>query len=736
MKRKKRIIRGPVALLLCLFLAATFTMPVSVLGQDTDVTRYYNVNLFDYDQEELLKALEEKYPGEKPQIFEPIEPASGDSEDFQVLIGSPEPDYSRMFMFMNGRGAAAAPDDRAWFSKWEKDHYVYQGLVRDELNWKDRPEYADGILGIDLFNPKEKKNYKAYKNVPFEFNYDPDTGFYSYSSDKNSATFDSEKYEISLGDPIKTGKPAIDGFRPFGSKPESSPALDHFGMSMEVEFYIPESGPEGLKFNFSGDDDVWVFVDDELVLDLGGIHGALGGTVAFEGNRAIGTIQQGAKIFRYEEGARVDENDGSLEVSGDFGPGKIHTLNFFYLERGGNASNCSIKFNIPPTTTDFAFIKIASDTEERLPGATFRLSGKDSEGAAVNEEAKSDEEGIVRFVGIPAGEYTLKEIGAPEGYRDSDKVYLIRVVPWEPLPSLAKAEDDEFGLVVWYAEEPVNSDDPLWMRLTHPGDLYVWNDPIPVSEEHVLTIEKVATGNRAPIDAEYEFMIQFFDEQNEEKNYYRVVDRKAAEGEAAAQVAGVEILNLTDIDTEWQEGGDYPGYYRFVLKNGQQIAFNYGSYFAQDNEMPKPLAEDIVAGTPALKFHLIETDSQGAPTTTIATAGEFGTEMPVPVIDGKNVEGSLGGDSEDVVITYTNAFGNKDRDKDKDRDRDRDKEKDKDKEDSPVIPADPMQPFSAPEATALATPAPPLPKTGGLGVGLFLGIGSLIAGAGIYLRRR
>lgn len=301
---------------------------------------------------------------------------------------------------------------------------------------------------------------------------------------------------------------------------------------------------------------------------------------------------------------------------------------------------------------------------------------------------------MIRFTGIPEGEYILKEIEAPMGYRLSDTEYLIRVAPLQAVATMQQIQAGESGLGVWYAEKVNGQEEPVWELIEENTELWLWNK----KEEHILTVKKVATGDKAPKDAEYEFLIRFFDDQND---YFRVMDKEGM----AAVAADVEILNLTDIDTELQENG----YYRFVLKDGEHIAFDYGSYFVQDDEWPEALAEDV-SSAPALQFHLIETDNQGALATTITTVGTFGTDILAPEDSGKEIQDSLGSDSEDVVVTYTNAFGNKDKDKDKDRDRDRDKEKDK--EDSPVIPEDPMQRSSEPEASALAAPAPTMPKTG------------------------
>jgi len=841
MKRKKHIIRGSVALLLCIFLAASYAMPVSVIGQGAEQEiREFNVNLFDYNQEKILEALKDKWENE---IFKPVEAVESvsidmdsnsmtengddteslltessegfedltvegddDSEnlsaeetgtgealsvkksesvDFQVesVLETPEensetetpeenseaesseeepasvdpaketesakpeksqelagrwgrPDYSRMFMFMNGRDdngtIIEAPANRAWFSKYKGDLYVYQGLMQTELNDKGRPEYEGDIIGIDLFNPKEKKKYKAYKEVPFQFNYDPYTGFYSYSSDENSAIFNRKEYKVFLDDPINTGDPSVDGFRPFGCIPKSK--LDHFGMSMEVEFYIPKAGAEELEFNFSGDDDGWVFVDGELVLDLGGIHGTINGKIKFYDDRAEGTVVSDATICSYPDGE--EGGSGALTVYGyddaGFKPDTTHTLSFFYLERGGNAANCSLEFNVPPVGAEFAFIKADWNTEARLPGATFRLEGVDNE---IIREAVSNEEGIVRFTGIPKGKYILKEIEAPKGYRSSDIEYLILVAPLEGVATIQRTQNEKTGLGVWYAEKVDEQEEPNWIPIDGIASTWLWNERIPVSEEHILTVKKAVTGNLMSADTEYEFMIRFFDGHND----YRIEDNDEMVAEAEEAEEAI-ILNLTDIDTELQESGEYEGYYRFVLEGGQQIIFEYSSYYVQDGKLPEAVAQNNIRGVPVLQFHLVETNNQNALTTTITTAGAFGTDIPAPeVIESeKGIQGSLGSDSEDVVVTYTNAFGNKDKDKDKDkdRDRDRDRDKDKDKDDSLVIPEDPMQPFSEPKASALAAPAPTMPKTGGLGAGLFLAIGGLLAGAGIYLRRR
>lgn len=140
-----------------------------------------------------------------------------------------------------------------------------------------------------------------------------------------------------------------------------------FGMSVDVNFYLPDSpgdvdedgrfgnrdlyGKE-LHFKFSGDDDVWVFVDGELVLDLGGIHGAESGDINF--SSGIVTV-----------------NGTEVRTIYDIEPGE-HVLTIYYLERGSSRSNCAIYFNLVPR---FALSIQKEDvlTQEILNGTQFSV---------------------------------------------------------------------------------------------------------------------------------------------------------------------------------------------------------------------------------------------------------------------------------------------------------------------------------------------------------------------------
>ena len=99
-----------------------------------------------------------------------------------------------------------------------------------------------------------------------------------------------------------------------------------------------------MVFNFTGDDDVWVFIDGVLVLDLGGIHQALGGSINF----ATGDITYDKTQSHGDTPARtIAQAFKNAGKTWDSTPYKTHHLSFFYLERGDGGSNCKIKFNLP-----------------------------------------------------------------------------------------------------------------------------------------------------------------------------------------------------------------------------------------------------------------------------------------------------------------------------------------------------------------------------------------------------
>ena len=118
-------------------------------------------------------------------------------------------------------------------------------------------------------------------------------------------------------------------------------------MKIDLNFWMPDdpdpvghtankvgSQNEDMVFNFRGDDDVWVVIDGKLVLDIGGIHEALNGSINFSSGEV--SVQTDYSTYRTWNLTDMGINAGA------------HTFTFYYMERGGNASNCEISFNLMP----------------------------------------------------------------------------------------------------------------------------------------------------------------------------------------------------------------------------------------------------------------------------------------------------------------------------------------------------------------------------------------------------
>lgn len=189
--------------------------------------------------------------------------------------------------------------------------------------------------------------------------------------------------------------------------------VDHwFGMTMQFDFYMPKNGMinnEEMIFSFSGDDDVWVFIDDVLVLDLGGTHGAVDGNINFSTgeitsylnwNGTLGTPNETTIRKSFETANAIsdviwNQNNNTFENY------TKHTLKFFYLERGAAISNCKIRFNIPALPSGSLSVQklfdgideYNEDNEFILYNTTTKTPAIDTKYTINNKEYYTDSEG-------------------------------------------------------------------------------------------------------------------------------------------------------------------------------------------------------------------------------------------------------------------------------------------------------------------------------------------------------
>lgn len=221
-------------------------------------------------------------------------------------------------------------------------------------------------------------------------NYNGTTGYNFFPLDDVKVDYEGAKTRVEAGQ--TSDKNVVPGSHNY-----------YFGMRYDVKFSIGDYvGP--LNYTFKGDDDMWVLLDGKkVVIDLGGMHNAVEGSV----------------------------NLWSHLLHGDT---TTHTLTILYMERGAGASNCYMNFTLPnatisQVTTDalgtLNFQKV-NKKGVGLSGARFALYN-DEECTTQIETVESDDNGNVTFDKLRAGTYYLKEIQAPVGYVASNAVWTVIV---------------------------------------------------------------------------------------------------------------------------------------------------------------------------------------------------------------------------------------------------------------------------------------------------------------------
>lgn len=230
-----------------------------------------------------------------------------------------------------------------------KGNGAYTGIVNTTLTENGYPTMADGTGSLDyLFGEKSDSVVKNYEPTGGLLTLDKN-GYYGFDADSQYAAYDttSKTFNLSPQNYCTNQTDTTPCFAPFGH--DTADNKYSFGMNLGADFYMPKDGKvnnRDMVFDFTGDDDVWVFIDGVLVLDLGGIHQALRGSINFA--TATGKITYDkTKSYGNSPATTITEAFRKAGKEWDPTPYEPHHLSFFYLERGDGGSNCKIKFNLP-----------------------------------------------------------------------------------------------------------------------------------------------------------------------------------------------------------------------------------------------------------------------------------------------------------------------------------------------------------------------------------------------------
>lgn len=264
-----------------------------------------------------------------------------------------------------------------------------QGLAKDKLvngNLSIIDKYTNGTS----FFPTVNTNPYVYKEIlsnwkfPFE---KLQNGYYYFNSNEHHLLKDYSKKTLKLHRGSKSG------FFPFNKCSDDTSIVSNrdlaFSVKLEIPFTMTNDGKifneatdmyEDMVFNFSGDDDVWVYVDDQLVLDLGGCHVELQGNIDFARNEVYYQ-----NIYNVETGQNEVAVNKKAFADGMLSPG-AHTLTLFYMERAGGESNLIASFNLQSGGVQANYIDIdtnkvlETESQSGAVGNEVTTSAKNIEG--------------------------------------------------------------------------------------------------------------------------------------------------------------------------------------------------------------------------------------------------------------------------------------------------------------------------------------------------------------------
>lgn len=370
---------------------------------------------------------------------------------------------------------------------WTGDAAPRQSIVSDELV-NGYPELS-GVNGIVteslsyLFDGSSQTGKAAYMDVDGLLRVD-DQGYYYYNSQDNFAQFNSDgngsgsftlynRWGVEAAGsspdgqffPFNTGDEVFDerngqlveqqintsqGHRDLISTDE---VINHyFGLNMSTRFiqqnggYTAPDGTQGrqeVTYNFSGDDDVWIYIDGVLVGDLGGIHDKTSIEINFvsgevivyddqDNNNEYNSDRDGAPyrqttLYALFESALGDDFNAAAFSGATFADDTYHTLDFFYLERGNTDSNMSLKYNLV-NIPESGIVKVDQYGDE-LAGVQFTLSEANSsyqavdnnnDGVVTQVSGRTDSNGEMIFTyGNSSGQempITLEQMGERSAY--------------------------------------------------------------------------------------------------------------------------------------------------------------------------------------------------------------------------------------------------------------------------------------------------------------------------------
>lgn len=572
-------------------------------------------------------------------------------DDHLSVSGNGGINANHRFQFNDGQGGES-------LNRWTGGENPQSGIVNNTL-FDGYPRLSDTWGGKSLrylFDSSAQTGKTSHFGVTGLLKVQG--GYYVYDSSENYAAYNADKNAFDIYDTWGIGNSSHQGqFFPFDAADEvfneengwlvqngitadntgnssyngGKPVNHHFGLSMSTRFVQPNGGltndGKPMTFEFAGDDDVWVFIDDVLVGDIGGIHDRASLSIDFQtGDIKVNGNNDGTLLSKY----RAANKDTTSGFAGNtFKDSTNHTLKFFYLERGALYSNMELKFNLV-TVPESDIIKFDQDGKF-VQGAEFALYKTDENftdttndknallGSGTTDEAghltltNDDDNGVINFDDLYNKNhgnkyYLLKETRVPEGYRSSLTAtggsMQLEYVP-------ASAENGAGGVII--NRGGMDADSAVWQTgafagaketITAPKTVYQANDDLaqpgePVDMEHGTLFAVVLKRDKSK-NADATNQNAWYAVSGDPTKGYALADTPGVAGAIKVAKAEPHVFTLNTSGQYQVEISDLPGdiskYYYLLPEadRAQDVEYAVGIYYTKENSVAKAGPENTV----------------------------------------------------------------------------------------------------------------------------------------------
>ena len=483
-------------------------------------------------------------------------------------------------------------------------------------------------------------------------------GYYEYDSSQNYAAYNANKnaFDVYNAAGVKqagSGPQTVGQFFPFDAADEvfkeedgklvpngitsqnvadpqyngNKPLNHYFGLSMSTRFVQPKDGKTNagkpMTFEFAGDDDVWVFIDDVLVGDIGGIHTSADLTINFQtGDISVNNSANGTLKSKFKDAGR-----GISGFNGNtFADSTNHTLKFFYLERGATDSNMRLKFNLV-TVPESDIIKFDQDgglvegaqfalykTDESFADTTANpnnLLGSGTTNANGQLTLTNDVNDVINFDDLHkqgCQYYLLKETKVPEGYCSS----LAATGGSMQLEYVSASDKNGAGGVI-INRGGMDEDSDVWKNgafagaketITAPKTVYQANDDLaqpgePVDMEHGTLFAVVLKRDKSK-NADATNQNAWYAVSGDPTKGYALADTPGVAGAIKVAKAEPHVFTLNTSGQYQVEISDLPGdiskYYYLLPEadRAQDVEYAVGIYYTKENSVAKAGPENTV----------------------------------------------------------------------------------------------------------------------------------------------